>query len=44
VGQSQFRSELIVNSDRSRDPSPYVIACGDSILAVPNGQDSTSSG
>jgi hypothetical protein len=33
-----------VDSVRSREPSPYEIAFGDSILTVPNGQDSTSSG
>jgi len=32
----------IVDSVRSRKPSPYGIAFGDSILSVPNGQDSTS--
>jgi hypothetical protein len=32
---------LIVDSVRFREPSPYGIAFGDSILPVPNGQDST---
>jgi hypothetical protein len=35
---------LIVDSVRSREPSPCGIAFGDSILPVPNGQDWTSSG
>jgi hypothetical protein len=31
----------VVDSVRSREPSPCGIAFGDSILPVPNGQDST---
>ena len=36
------QAELIlrrVDSVRSREPSPFGIACGDSVLLVPNGQD-----
>ena len=34
-------TELIVDSVRSREPSPFGIAFGDSILPVPNGQEAT---
>ena len=37
------RGELILDSVRPREPSPCGIAFGDSILPVPNGQDSTAS-
>ncbi len=39
-----LQAELIVDSVRSRSPSPCGIACGDSILTIPYDQDSTSSG
>ncbi len=35
-------AELIVDSVRSREPSPYGIAAAIPFLPVPNGQDSTS--
>jgi hypothetical protein len=36
------KSGRVVDSVRFREPSPYGIAYGDSILTVPNGQDSTA--
>jgi len=37
---AEGKTELIVDSIRSRESSPCGIACGDSILPVPNEQDS----
>src|ERR1700722_10385262 len=42
-GLKQIQAQLLgIDSVRSHSPSPCGIACGDSILLVPNSQDSRS--